>query len=471
MTDLQTVQTMVSSAVSTDPEDLTAILTDHKDSAAVLTDPKDTLNDTTKVLLCEAKGLANAACGLATKTTQYAAAKALYSADENKYAYALASTRACWCGAKDDLDQIKDDLVFAETGLTRTEEALIEAKYVLVHANYNLVHTNSSWAQASRTSQVTQAEKVVALARCKVKLAQAKVRLAQAKFNLVQAKVKLDGALTNLDRCASNLAAAASLDAAAILDVAATKLNPGVTTCNAGEAAQACFSLAQAAADLAYIARIVQLNNVHPTTTLDLAQKASCLAQAAFQVHTPTKKMTKFYQLIECGQYLKDECPKRKVIRELISNENVIHDQRRNFFMLVQGLLWTSVGFFLQSDGSYEDAAYAVVVITSLVGFVFSLVRCMTKSMAHVAIRRLATTLPDPYWPTPVIGLQLPDNELPLYCCKFQSSDSYECAFSCSPPNKCCRCPYLACCLTNECLVPGMFMLAWFSFGVWFLVK
>lgn len=196
-----------------------------------------------------------------------------------------------------------------------------------------------------------------------------------------------------------------------LLAVAATDLASAATNMKEVENDWLRFALAEAATNLAHAAtQLDDARSPSSVTALCLAQHGISLAEAATKLDTcraPTKTdkdMDKIFQLIKLGQYGTEECSNRKAIRELIMHENEIHNNRRSFFTVVQGLLFTAAGLLSQSDGSYAEATRIIIFVVSGLGLFHSLVTLVTPSRSGEAITRLVNTLHDPFWPTPVIG-------------------------------------------------------------------
>jgi hypothetical protein len=106
------------------------------------------------------------------------------------------------------------------------------------------------------------------------------------------------------------------------------------------------------------------------------------------------------------------EDPKRKVIRELIMHENQLSHQRRSYFAVLQGLLWTAAGLVLQSD---LEARADLITILAVLGAVLALVLGFSMEVSWLAVKQLVDGLDngDIRDPTPVIGFYAPQDERP----------------------------------------------------------
>lgn len=217
---------------------------------------------------------------------------------------------------------------------------------------------------------------------------------------------------------------------------AAFSLTLAATTMDAKATPWVRITLAQAATNLALNAtKLYEAPIQSPVKAIGLAQEAANIvyvvntlydtssqtqmissANRESEVCTPDC-IPEILRMIECRENGNDECPKRKVIRELIMNEITVHNNHRNFFAAVQGLLWTAAGVFVQSDVRYRNAA---CIMVSVVGFLFSAVTGFFPHPSKKSAVRLLEALPDPYWPTPVTGRFLEELTTPLW--------QYECS-------------------------------------------
>lgn len=95
----------------------------------------------------------------------------------------------------------------------------------------------------------------------------------------------------------------------------------------------------------------------------------------------------------------------RKVIRELIMHENELFHQRRTFFAVLQGLLWTAAGLVMQSKFKAKD--HLIYIIAGL-GGVLALVLGYSMEISLVAVNKLKNRAAADFpGTTPVIGFDV----------------------------------------------------------------
>lgn len=109
----------------------------------------------------------------------------------------------------------------------------------------------------------------------------------------------------------------------------------------------------------------------------------------------------------------------RKVIRELIMHENELFHQRRSYFAVLQGLLWTAAGLVAQSD---SEAKAGLIIILAGLGSLLAVVLGISMEISSLAIDKLLDGLPggqhrDIRLPTPVIGFWGFDDTIPRETC------------------------------------------------------
>jgi hypothetical protein len=109
----------------------------------------------------------------------------------------------------------------------------------------------------------------------------------------------------------------------------------------------------------------------------------------------------------------------RKVIRELIMHENELFHQRRSYFAVLQGLLWTAAGLVAQSD---SDAKAGLIIILAGLGSLLAVVLGISMEISSLAIDKLLDGLPggrhgDIRSPTPVIGFYGFHDTIPSETC------------------------------------------------------
>jgi hypothetical protein len=137
-----------------------------------------------------------------------------------------------------------------------------------------------------------------------------------------------------------------------------------------------------------------------------------------------------------------------KAVRELIKHENILLDQRRSHFAVLQGLMWTAAALLVKKESDKQPNA-DLIFIVSLAGALHALVSMFSLRYAVRAIDRLINDNNMPRGDL-VVGLHamFPDeNKKPPIFERFLRRSNY-----CS-------------------VTPGIMCATWISFAVYILKK